>query len=65
LHTLRSAGEIALTIANYDGHTESLLNGLGAARVENVPLSVEDAFLSYLEDRGERSFLLPGAGGVQ
>jgi len=64
LQSFRTEAEVALTIANYDGQTEELLGRLGAARIEPVPLDLEDAFISYLGERGERSFFLPQTGGA-
>ena len=64
LHSLRTAGELALTVANYDGQTEGLINTLGAERVEEVPIDLEEAFVSYLAERGERSFFLGAGGGA-
>lgn len=59
IQSFRTAGEISLTIANYNDETARLLGALGAQRVEEVPLSLEDAFISYLGERGEKSFFLP------
>lgn len=59
IQSFRTAGEISLTIANYNDATARLLGTLGAQRVEEVPLSLEDAFISYLGERGEKSFFLP------
>ena len=59
IQSFRTTGEISLTIANYNAETERLLGALGAQRVEEVPLSLEDAFISYLGERGEKSFFLP------
>jgi ABC-2 type transport system ATP-binding protein len=64
LHSLRTEGEVALTIANYDGQTETLINALGAVRVEEIPIDLEEAFVSYLAERGERSFFLGAGGGA-
>lgn len=63
LHSLRTEGELALTIANYNGETEELMGQLGAAQVEPVPIDLEEAFVSYLGQRGERSLFLRDAGG--
>jgi hypothetical protein len=34
------------------------LRALSPAQLELVPLSLEDAFISYLGERGEKSFIL-------
>ncbi len=60
LHAVRAEGEMALTIVNYDGQTEEILARLGAERIEPVEISLEDGFISYLGERGERSFFLHG-----
>ncbi|HEY0076746.1 MAG TPA: ABC transporter ATP-binding protein [Abditibacteriaceae bacterium] len=66
LQSFRTPGEIALTFANFDENTMARLESLGAFRIEEVPLSLEDAFISYLSERGEKSFFLQenGADGA-
>jgi ABC-2 type transport system ATP-binding protein len=64
LHSLRTEGELALTVANYDGQSEALINTLGAERVEEIPIDLEEAFVSYLAERGGRSFFLGAGGGA-
>lgn len=64
LQSIRTEAELAVTIANYDEQTEELLNRLGATSIEPTPLDMEDAFISYLGDRGEKSFFLSQTGGV-
>lgn len=61
LQTFRSGREVTLTLAACDDGTERRLAALGADRVESVPLGLEDAFVSYLSDRGERSYFLEDA----
>ena len=58
LQTFRAGREVTLTLASYDDGTERQLAALGAERVEAVPLGLEDAFVSYLSDRGEKSYFL-------
>ena len=58
LQSFRTDRELSLSFANYDEETERALKSLGAARMEIVPLSLEDAFISYLGERGEKSFFL-------
>jgi hypothetical protein len=42
-----------------NGRAERELKALGAEEVEHIPISLEDAFISYLGERGEKSFILP------
>jgi ABC-2 type transport system ATP-binding protein len=58
LQAFRAEGELRLTCVHYDSTTEQALRALGPAQMEAVPLSLEDAFISYLGDRGEKSFIL-------
>ena len=58
LQTLRAGREVTLTLASYDSKTERQLAALGASRVDEAPLGLEDAFVSYLSDRGEKTFFL-------
>jgi len=59
LQAIRSEGELRVTCVHYKGTTEAALRNLKPAQMETVPLSLEDAFISYLGDRGEKSFILP------
>ena len=38
--------------------TEQALRALAPTQMERVPISLEDAFISYLGERGEKSFIL-------
>ncbi len=58
LHARRSLGELRLTIANVDDETRQLIHGLGAQSVEEIPLSLEEALIGYLGERGEGHFFL-------
>ncbi len=58
LQAVRSEGELRVTCVQYNGATEAALRGLAPAQMEEVPLSLEDAFISYLGDRGEKTFIL-------
>ena len=58
LHARRSMGELRLTIASPDENTIRALHALGAANVEEVPVSFSDAMVGYLGDRGEQGFFL-------
>ena len=63
LQTFRAGREVTVTLASCDGGTERRLAALGADRVEPVPLGLEDAFVSYLSDRGEKSYFLEDVEG--
>ena len=58
LQTFRAGREVTLTLASDDPDIERRLATLGAERIESVPLGLEDAFVSYLSDRGEKSYFL-------
>jgi ABC-2 type transport system ATP-binding protein len=58
LQALRAEGELRLTCIHYNGATERALRTLAPAQMETVPISLEDAFISYLGERGEKSFIL-------
>jgi ABC-2 type transport system ATP-binding protein len=58
LQAFRSEGELRLTCVHYNGATEKALRALSPAQMEMMPLSLEDAFISYLGERGEKSFIL-------
>ncbi len=58
LQAVRSAGELRVTCARYDAATEQALRALAPTTLETVPLSLEDACISYLGERGEKSFIL-------
>ncbi len=62
LDSARTDNELALTIANSDQSTEQALAGLGAERIEDVPIGLEDAFISYVGDRGRRNFFTQDCG---
>lgn len=58
LQAFRAPGELRLTCVHYNGATEKVLRSLQPAQMETVPISLEDAFISYLGERGEKSFIL-------
>jgi ABC-2 type transport system ATP-binding protein len=58
LQAVRSEGELRVTCVHYNGATEAALRELKPAQMEAVALSLEDAFVSYLSERGEKSFIL-------
>jgi ABC-2 type transport system ATP-binding protein len=58
LQSFRADHELSLTFANYNEKTEAILIALGPRKMEKVPMSLEEAFVSYLGERGEKSFFL-------
>lgn len=58
LSSRRSPGEIVLTVANFNGETERALKSLDVERIEYLEIGLEDAFIGYLGERGEKSFFL-------
>ncbi len=65
LQTFRAGREITLTLAKYDRETPARLAALGAERIDPVPLGLEDAFVSYLSERGEKSYFLSDTEGEE
>ncbi len=59
LQAFRAEGELRLTCVHYNGATEQTLRALAPTQMEPVSISLEDAFISYLGERGEKSFILP------
>ena len=53
-----TVNEMRLTIANADAETERQIRSAGAQAVEEVPLSLEDALIGYLGDRGVSGLFL-------
>ncbi len=58
LQAIRLEGELRLTCVHYNGATENVLRGLEPMQMELAPISLEEAFISYLGERGEKSFHL-------
>ena len=58
LQVLRSEGELRLSCVHYNGETEKALRALDPLEMETGNLPLEDAFVSYLAGRGEKSFIL-------
>lgn len=61
LQAMRLDDQVRLTIANADDKTIEKLRALDAASVTEVPISLEDAFIAYLGDRGEKTLLMSNA----
>ncbi len=58
LQAFRTERELRVTCVHYNGTTEQALRALAPAQMEMVPINLEDAFISYLGERGEKSFIL-------
>jgi ABC-2 type transport system ATP-binding protein len=48
-----------LTIANGTAETEAQLAALEPESLEPVEMTLEDAFISYVGERGEKTFFVP------
>lgn len=58
IQSLRLENELRITCVHYQPETERALRALQPAVLEPVALSLEDAFISYLGERGEKNFIL-------
>jgi ABC-2 type transport system ATP-binding protein len=58
LQAFRTQNELRVVCANYSDVTEKELRALAPVEMETLPLTLEDAFISYLGERGEKSFIL-------
>jgi ABC-2 type transport system ATP-binding protein len=58
LQAFRLEQELRVTCVHYNGATEQALRSLSPETMEILPLGLEDAFISYLGKRGEKSFIL-------
>jgi ABC-2 type transport system ATP-binding protein len=58
LQAIRTENELRVTCVHYNGEAEKILRALSPLEMEAVPLGLEDAFISYLGERGEKTFIL-------
>jgi ABC-2 type transport system ATP-binding protein len=58
IHSQIVGDELQVTIANPDEQTEMLLRATGAVSVTRSPLSLDQAVIDYLTDRGRRTSIL-------
>jgi ABC-2 type transport system ATP-binding protein len=58
LQVVRMDRELRIIYVQPDSGAEPSFQSLNPLRVESAPLSLEDAFISYLGERGEKSFIL-------
>jgi len=64
LHSSTLDDLLTLTIANYTQETERLLRALNPREMEELPLSLEEAFISYVQSPGKSPLLLSRLGGA-
>jgi hypothetical protein len=55
---MRTEGELRVTCVHYNGATEKILRSLSPETMETVDLGLEEAFINYLGERGEKTFIL-------
>jgi ABC-2 type transport system ATP-binding protein len=60
LQAFRADREMAVTLANPDTETENALNALRPLSIEPSEMTLEDAFISYVGERGEKTFFMNG-----
>ncbi len=58
LQALRTERELRITWMGDEASLEPALRALAPAALEFVPITLEDAFISFLGDHGEKSFIL-------
>ena len=58
LQAFRTENELRVVCVHYNETTEKALRALGPVEMETLPISLEDAFISYLCERGEKTFIL-------
>ena len=58
LQAFRTEHELRITCVRYDETVEKSLRALGPLSLEALPMGLEDAFISYLGERGEKSFIM-------
>ena len=58
LQATRTEGELRVTCVHAGGETEQALRALAPLEIETLPLGLEDAFIHYLGERGEKNFIL-------
>ncbi len=65
LHARRAPSQLSLVIAAPDDETQRVVRTLGAASVDEVPVSFNDAMVGYLGERGESRSFLDAAAAMQ
>jgi ABC-2 type transport system ATP-binding protein len=59
LQAFRNGNDLRIVCANFDERTNQALRALGPTEMELTALGLEDALITYLGARGEKSFILP------
>jgi ABC-2 type transport system ATP-binding protein len=60
LESFRTDRELTMTLVNVTTDTENRMNALEPVSIEAVDLTLEDAFISYVGERGEKTFFMNG-----
>jgi len=60
LESFRTDREMGLTLVNVTPEVENRLHALQPESIEPVELTLEDAFISYVGERGEKTFFMNG-----
>jgi len=58
LQAFRTEHELRVTCVHYGADTEKALRKLSPLSLEILPMGLEDSFISYLGERGEKSFIM-------
>lgn len=58
LEAIRDTNQLRLTLANRGPRADQIISSLGAMSTEELPLSLEEAVIAYLGQRGEKGTLL-------
>jgi ABC-2 type transport system ATP-binding protein len=64
LQSFRTDRELAVTVANVTPETEARLAELRPESIEPVEMTLEDAFITYVGERGEKTFFMNRREGV-
>ncbi|MEK7855816.1 MAG: ABC transporter ATP-binding protein [Acidobacteriota bacterium] len=65
LRVFRAGKELSVTLVDQRNEAETMFQRLQPDRIERMPLQLEEAFIGYVGERGERSFLrAEGEGGI-
>jgi ABC-2 type transport system ATP-binding protein len=60
LESFRTDRELTMTLVNVTTDTENRMNALEPVSIEPVDLTLEDAFINYVGERGEKTFFMNG-----
>jgi ABC-2 type transport system ATP-binding protein len=62
LQAIRTESQLRVTYVEAGGSAETVLRALKPMKMESVAITLEDAFIGYLAERGEKSFILSELG---